>query len=419
MVAKNRRFEIVKIRLFLGVMMSTLCTSITAADGPAARYIEAQLRVVRSLDAQIVPLADAADESASRLLAGGSIFLAGEKGIVSELLGRAGGLCAAKPLALDKPLPPLTRNDVVLLSDYGSPGTLDMALEKLSPFGALVIVFASAEHPMLRQTPAANVRAVPVDIPLDSRLVRLASGESLIPTAPPAISAAEWAYVAELLGACRRHHKQLAVYLSIRLDEGRRRFNRTKGLLFEPDLRPEPVARGECARSFLAGADRSLQAVRAEELERIRKAAARLREAISAHRQIARSLMGHLPPTEAGGSGDVRFFTQTTRLEGEQGETWIRENLHEGDVFLFVGYQRNEDAMAAAANALGVRTIFFTSTASGPEQMKNPRHIYINPNWPLTDACLELPGYDVKACPLSGIMGLTCYYAICAETVSQ
>ena len=340
--------------------------------------------------------------------------------MVLELLGRAGGSCAAKMLALDKPLPTLSHNDVVLLSDYGSPGQLDAALEKLTPAGALVIVFASAQNPLLQRPFAAkNLRAVPVDIPLDSRLVPMASGEPLIPTAAPAIATAEWAYTAELLGACRRQHKQLAIYLSIGLDEGRRRFNRTKGLLFEPDLQPEPVARGEYARAFLTSVRQSLEAVRNEELEHIRQAAGWLREAIAAHRQIVRNLIGHLPPTEIGIRGDIPFFTGTARLTGEQGEKWVRENLHEGDVYLLLGYQKNEDAMAAASNALGVRTIFLTSTAPGAEQAKNPRHLYINPHWPLTDACLELSGYDVKACPLSGILGLTCYYAVCGEAVSH
>jgi len=96
----------------------------------------------------------------------------------------------------------------------------------------------------------------------------------------------------------------------------------------------------------------------------------------------------------------------------------MRQNLAKGDVHLLVGYQQNRDAMAAAANALGVRTVFITSLPPGREQAKSALHTYVNPHWPLTDACLELPGYDVKACPLSAICGLTCYYAIAAEAVA-
>lgn len=396
-----------------------LLTAAMAADGPAERYIEAQSRVVKSFVAQLDPIAEAAEESASRLVAGGKLFLAGEKGIVLELLGRAGGSCSAAALPLDKPLPPLTANDVILLSDYGAAGTLDAALAKLTPTGSLVIAFASAENPSLRGARRANLRIAPVDVPMDSRLVALPAGERLIPSAAPALTTAEWAYVAELLGACRRRQKQLAIYLSLGLDEGRQRFNRTKGLLFEPDLRPEPVPRGQYGRAFLGAVAQSLEAVRKGEIEHIRKASGWIREAISGRRQIVRNLIGHLPPTEIGGPGDAPFFTGAAAAAGEKGEKWVRENLHEGDVYLLLGYQKNEDAMAAAANALGARTVFITSAGPGAEQAASPRHIYINPHWPLTDACLELPGYDVKACPLSGILGLTCYYALCAEVVSR
>ena len=170
--------------------------------------------------------------------------------MMAELTGRAGGLCSAKMLSLEKGQPSVGPNDFVLLSDYGTPGKLKTALEKLADTKALVIVFASAENPLLRQPLAAHLRAVPVDIPLDSRLLVRRSGERLIPTASPAIATAEWTFVAELLGACRRQHKQLAVYLSIGLDPERRRYNRTKGLLFEPDLRPAPVARGNMPTPF-------------------------------------------------------------------------------------------------------------------------------------------------------------------------
>ncbi len=391
----------------------------SAAAGPAEQYIEAQLRVVRSLDAQCAPIADIADEAAQRLLAGGNIHLAGEAGMVAELAGRAGGLCGAKTLSLETGQPAVGPNDLVLLSDYGTPGRLKTALEKLAATKALVIIFASAENPFLRQPLASHLRVVPVEIPLDSRLLTLRSGERLIPTASPAIATAEWTFVAELLGACRRQHKQLAVYLSIWLDQGLRRYKRTTGLLFEPGLQPAPVARGQYAHAFLASAVRSIEAVRREDLASIRQAAMWLRGAVAAHRQIVRTLQGHLPETEADLGGERHYFTKTVAPGDKEGEKWIQEHLREGDVYLFLGYQENEDSRAALINALGARTIFLTSAAPSAEQAKNPRHLYVNPHWPRSDACLELSGYDVKACPLSCILGLTCYYAICGEMARE
>ena len=235
---------------FAGAMATVPRTG--RASGPAEQYLEAQLHVVRSLDAKREAIANIADEAAQRLLAGGTIHLAGEKGMVAEMMGRAGGLCGAKMLSLEKGRPRVGLHDVVLLSDYGAPGKLKTALARFTGTEALVVVFASAENPLLRQPWGARVRVVPVDIPLDSRLLVLRSGQRLIPLVSPAIATAEWTFVAELLGACRRKRRQLAVYLSIWLDPGRRRFERTNGLLVEPDLRPAPVARGLYAHDFLA-----------------------------------------------------------------------------------------------------------------------------------------------------------------------
>ena len=96
-------------------------TATCGAEGPARQYVEAQLKVVRSLEAKSAAIADIADEAAARLLAGGKIYLAGESGIVTELAGRAGGLCGAKALSLDKAPVSLAPGDLVLLSDYGRP----------------------------------------------------------------------------------------------------------------------------------------------------------------------------------------------------------------------------------------------------------------------------------------------------------
>ncbi len=406
--------------LLVALLPALAMVAASARAGPAEDYIDAQLRVVGGLEARVDSITDAADRAAKGLIAGGDIYLAGEPGMVAELLGRAGGLCGAKAIAPGKPLPKFHPGDVVLYSDYGLPKKpADHGWSELTASGVLVVVFASSKNPIFQEPLPANVRPIPVDIPLDSRLVKFHSGARMVPTAAPAIATAEWAYAAELIGACRRQHRQLAVYLSMFLDDGYRRLKRTRGLLFEPGLRPPAVARGQYAREFLTTVRTSLAAIRKGEVEKIRQAAGWLCEASAAHRKIVRNFMGHLPPVEAGLPGDVGFFSRLVRATGAEGVTWIRENLHDGDLYFFLGYQQNEDAMAAAANALGVRTIFITSRGPGPAAAISPRHLYIDPHWPVTDACLNLSGYDVKACPLSCIMNMTCYYAICGEALRR
>lgn len=418
-------FRCLQAMPLLGPILAVLALPLPATAGPAEDYLDAQLRVVTALDSRVDAMADAADQAAAGLVAGGNVYLAGERGIVSELAGRAGGLCGAKAIPADKPLPKLQPSDVVFFSDYGlptKPGAGGWGWKELAGSGALVLAFASAENPILREPLPKNVRPFPLAIPCDSRMVTTAAGERTVPTASPAVALAQWAVTAELIGACRRQNRQLAVYLSMFLDEGHRRLKRTRGLLFEPDLRPSPVARGQYAREYLAKARGSLTAIRGDQIEAIRKAGQWFREtsgepsAVS-KRQIVGNLMGHLPPVELGAPEDKSCFTQQVRGMGEPAAKWIRENLHEGDLYFFLGYQQNEDVMAAAAKSVGARTVFITSRAPDAEAASWPRHLYINPHWAITDGCVELEGYDVKACPLSGVIGMTCYWAIRAESL--
>jgi hypothetical protein len=185
--------------------------------------------------------------------------------------------------------------------------------------------------------------------------------------------------------------------------------------LFEPQIQPEPVAQGRYARQFLGQVGNALRAVEAGEVAKIRRAGQWIRQAKATGHQVVRHLEGHLPLHEVGRPGDPDCFTGLSKADDEAAVKWVRENLHPGDVYLLLGYQQNEDALSSAANAAGARTIFLTSRGPGKEQSQSAGHLYIDPHWPLTDACLDLPGYDVKACPLSAILGLSAYYAICAE----
>jgi hypothetical protein len=354
----------------------------------AKRYLDAQLQAVGGIERELDGLADAADAAAARLLAGGSVWLAGEPGMVAELAGRAGGLCGAKVLPARKSaaalvvcpsrlcelgatagLPssaghtvgqanrgtrkldldrPLGRNDVVLWSDYGltpQPGGL---WPRLLESEALVVAFASGDRITPKDPLPEHVRWVCVKVPAQGQIAEQAGGQRRIRAIVPAMATAQWAFVAELLGAVRRRHGQLAVYLGIPLDPGLRRFKRTEGLLLEPGLRPDPVERKAYGGQFLAMVREGLAAIAREELPRIRQAGAWLAESRAARGRIFRNLQGHLPPREAGRPGDADFFTgaKPVSLAGTEGQRWVRQNLRAGDVYVLVGYQDSEDAAA-------------------------------------------------------------------------
>ena len=81
-------------------LLLALATAVGHAQaGPAEEYIDAQLRVVRGLEARLDSIADAADRVAKGLMTGGKIYLAGEPGMIAELLGRAADCARQGPCA--------------------------------------------------------------------------------------------------------------------------------------------------------------------------------------------------------------------------------------------------------------------------------------------------------------------------------
>lgn len=398
----------------LVVWFSLLLVSVVAGKaqaGPAEDYLDAQLRAVAALEAALPAITQAADEAAGRLLSGGKLYLAGEPGMVSELLGRAGGLCGAQPLPPD--IASLAVSDVVLLSDYG--GAKTSLFERLTKAKAYTVVFVPRGHPWAKGDPKGTLISVPAVYERPEEPV------PLVRAVPSLVAAAQWTFVAELVAACRRQGRQPAVYLSIFLDPGRERFKRTQNLMFEPAPPPRLTAQEPLGRQYLAAVRDSLAAIRRDQDQRptLRAAGGWLREALEAKPgRLFINALGHLPPQELGPLA-AHLAGKPTSLMGDDTLAWAGANLRQGDLLLSLGYQENDDRATAAANARGARTIFLTSAGPGAEQAKSPRHIYIDPHWPRTDACVALPGYDVKVCPLSAVANLTCFYAMLAESQSR
>jgi len=62
-------------------------------------------------------------------------------------------------------------------------------------------------------------------------------------------------------------------------------------------------------------------------------------------------------------------------------------------------------------------TALLTKRGYGVAVVKNGREAlpHINPHWPIADACIPVPGYDVPILPASGVINAAIYWAIRAE----
>ena len=86
-----------RVRQLWGLLLIFPSTVRVAAAGPAEDYIDAQLNVVQGLENDVDSIVCTADVGCPwTALPAAIIYLAGEPGMVAELLGRAGGLCGAE-----------------------------------------------------------------------------------------------------------------------------------------------------------------------------------------------------------------------------------------------------------------------------------------------------------------------------------
>ena len=83
-------------------------------------------------------------------------------------------------------------------------------------------------------------------------------------------------------------------------------------------------------------------------------------------------------------------------------------------MFIALSYQLAPELVIEQAKASGMKLVYDSvSPGDPPEPVKNI--IYIKPGWPLPDACVKVPGYDVDILPASGAINAIIYWSILAD----
>ncbi len=85
-----------------------------------------------------------------------------------------------------------------------------------------------------------------------------------------------------------------------------------------------------------------------------------------------------------------------------------------GDFVLFCGYQEANEGLVEQAVQDGFKLVYMTVTSTASAEPA-ANVIYLNPYWPMSDGCVEVPGYDVAILPASGAVNAAIYWALLAE----
>jgi uncharacterized phosphosugar-binding protein len=370
-----------------------------APDAPARAYL-ARLRAgIERARLQMPEIIRSAQRAAQNVTHGAHLYLAGSQtDFIAEFNGRAGGLMAisAAPKLLE-------RGDVVLFAARSRFTNNDkLSIARWRDSGALVIAFASRA---LSKQPY-----FPADVIIDSGDepgLALAHTKQICPTDSVINVINGWTWTGEFISACTRLGKMPVIYRSYGLDGGRAWAEKYHGKTFHDDLTVTPVNTGTLGSAYLDHLERYLdtqaEAPQAREL-------ARAAQWLNAEGPARSGLfvMGHLFPDHYQDARAPRLFGTMTNWETIP--PGHRPSM--SPLTVMIGYQHAPQLLIDLARQRRIKLIY-----SSVERAPNDVHenvIYIDPHWPIEDACVTLSGYPQPMLPASGVMQAAIYWSMVA-----
>jgi hypothetical protein len=364
---------------------------------PAVRYL-ALLRVgIDRTRKQIPMITESAHVAARRIIAGARLYADGSQpDFALELINRAGGLTG-----IDRVPQKVNRGDVILYGAQSKLNANDFAkITRWQSQGVYVIAFTSA-------TLSANPYFKPdatIDSGPDEGLV-LANGR-LCPADTVINFVNVWTWTAEFFAACTREGRTPVLNLSFGIPGGYARATKYRDRVFHDDIKVPAIASGLLANRYLDAIERCIGNLETESAEAMSQAGQWVREA--GPRACAVEVFAYTFPSHY---RDARAPQPFSALSGE-GAKWPPRGAR---VVVAIGYQQPQQLLIDAAHDRRMKLVY-----SSVERARDDRSrsiIYIDPCWPIEDACVAVKGYDIPILPSSGILQAAIYWSVAAEAV--
>lgn len=345
----------------------------------------------------------AAEAAASRFLDGGQLWVAGSiPRFDIEWLGRAGGLM---PVVVMKDPAAVAAGGVLVYGCLQGAEKADAALlRQVHEKGALIVAFGGASRAD-ELKPVAD-HFLPNGLPTDTPLA---------PQVAAAMDLAQlWAFTGDLVGVCTRAGKMPTMWQSVMVEGSRERNARYRALRFHDDLKVPAVEPGVLGKQYLTAIVRAVTGLQTQE-KQLAAAGAAVRQTVAAGHTVFHVNLGHFEPAQLLPEG---FGAPLTVLPRTQAEADLRAKAMKGDTALIVWYTEMPTALLQAARDAGAASICVV--ASNPAAPLDTRlaDTFLDPQWVFGDAAVEIPGYDVKGLPPSGVLNSLVFYTVLAEAVS-
>ena len=362
-------------------------------------YINQILELVVAHRRGTTRLGQPAELTARSIITGGAFFLAGNDGWVAEGTGRAGGLIGVQPLtSID-----LTRKGDVVWLSYSSNtyGAQSRAGRVLEDRGCLVIAFG----PRPENNPPEFKHWVDSFTPWtgDEHLTLMGNVLSL------------WTLTAEVVASTARQGKTLAFWESFSIEGAKQRDDLYKGTMFHDGIpRITPVPPDTLPRAYLDYIENVIRGIQRHELKKILATGEEMTRRAAESRPVILMLIGHMMLSVVSRDGKLfRYFDLTANRSDV-------DNLVGSDgYFILLGYVAVPLDVWRGVRRAGARGVWIVSALPTEVDFTQFGDLVIDQHWQVGDCAVEVPGYDIRLFPPSGIAQLLIYELLLRSAVNE
>ncbi len=319
------------------------------------------------------------EEIAGRLAHGGSLFLSGSPGLVSEFSRRAGGLMM-----------------VQILKAGSLPGAGDVVMEFLQQ--DQTCVSPPSGGPSLKiGIDAFPGRPDSLKVSFSAKFAGISS--------PLATSAAGWIFFGELIAALTRLGRMPVIYQSVGMYDGWPRIHKygTGKISFHDKHGVPPVEPCLLAGRYAGAVKGMLERFQERERRKLDILGEWLREAGTAGKRRFMYGMGHLVPYEVESPEMKKFFETGKWNAGFNNPQGADDAFVSGDLLVHIGYQLPPATLLEKLKKAGARAAYL-SLHCDRDFADDPEVLWFDPMWPWSDACIPLDGYDIPILASSGVV---------------
>ena len=380
---------------------------------PSVQYVDTILASADHIEENLPAIAEAAERAADRLIAGGNLYSAAdEEGFAFEAYYRAGGMMMVK-YAPKNPAQ-MGDLDVVLVGTLNlKPDQQREELRAMREAGALVILFGSEQSPLKDEVDVLISTGLPPGVA--SVVTTEGRSEPICPAGPAGNAAALWVFTGELVAACTRQGKMPTMFLSNGLPgAGERNGKYYNRYAFHPDMQIDPVPPGQLGPAYLTEIRRCLEGMRDHQIPALQEGGRRIANAIHAgYTAWAVTLGGHMCRHQLGLPGDPGFLDASYALSyGGLAQVVV---MNPRDALVYMGWAVDPLGPRDSLREKQFPSVMILGAQETVPFVPHPWETYVDPYWEYGDACVEVPGYDIKILPASGVVQTAALWMIIGE----